>query len=86
MDPPQPVWVTTPRFSSEDDVQPGLLYAWERNVEDTAWRARVWCLRETAPGVRGPDFRGTRSANNVRPRDPVREWSPEIDGVTGDPA
>lgn len=75
-----PVWVVTPRFSSEDDVQPGLLYAWVRDVDDRVWRAEVWCTRETAPGVPGPDFRGTRSANNVAPRDREQHWSEYIDG------
>ena len=81
MDPPQAVWVTTPRFSAGDDVQPGLLHAWERDVEDVIWRARVWCLRETAPGFPGPDFRGTVPATQVERRDRDEFWCERIDGV-----
>ena len=80
LNPPRPVWVLTPRFSAVDDVQPGLLYRWERDVEDTHWRGHVHCLRETAPGFRGPDFRGDVPASRLRERDPVTDWSPEIDG------
>ncbi|WP_157519137.1 hypothetical protein [Modestobacter sp. Leaf380] len=50
-DPPHAMWVTTPPFSAGDDVQPGLLCAWERDVDDAIWRARVWCLRETRTRV-----------------------------------
>ncbi|WP_157499029.1 MULTISPECIES: hypothetical protein [Geodermatophilaceae] len=81
VDPPSPVWVTKPRFSSVDDVQPGLLYAWERDRYALIWRARVWCLRETAPGFPGPDFRGTVVASRVAPRDPRTHWSVAIDGA-----
>ncbi|KQS54507.1 hypothetical protein ASG36_20590 [Geodermatophilus sp. Leaf369] len=75
------MWVTKPRFSSVDDVQPGLLYAWERDRYALIWRARVWCLRETAPGFPGPDFRGTVVASRVAPRDPRTHWSVAIDGA-----
>ena len=73
------MWVRTARFSTEDDVQPGLLYRWVRDVEDTHWRGEVWCLRETAPGFPGADFRGLKAASSIWERNPETDWSEVID-------